>query len=149
MSPIKLQFIDETGEKLLEVSVPFSFGFNVKQIMEAAFVISQKPNPTDPDPFLYTLEYYGYNENPDFAGYLGYEIESFGLDPNNMKATTSNYFWALSIGGNPSKTGAETTFPPPGSIVTWKYTRIPANLEELPPRAKAVHSRRAARAPKN
>src|SRR5580700_1167597 len=146
-APITLQVVDETGKMLVNLTVPFSLGMDVKQIMEAAFVVAQ--TPAIADPFLYTVEFYGYSENPKFPGYLGYEIESIGLTPTGLKPTNDQYYWKLSVNGIDSQTGADTTLPAPGSTVLWTYTPVPANPSQLPPRTKVVQSRRASRAAAN
>src|SRR5580700_11930267 len=139
-APIILQIIDETGQPIhKDLSVPFCIGMSVKQIMEHAFILAQTSNM--PDPFLYTIEYYGYSEVAQFPGYLGYEIESIGTAAS-MKPNNHLYYWELLINGLPSQAGADTTFPGPGSTVRWEYTTIPSNSAALSPRAKVVHSRR-------
>jgi uncharacterized protein DUF4430 len=136
-APIALQIVDENGLKLIELSVPFRLEIDVKQVMEAAFVLNQ--TAATPDPFLYIVEYYGYSESAQFPGYLGYEIESICGKANN-----SQFYWALSINGVVSSTGADTAYPGPGSTVLWQYT--PVHPEALTARAKVVQSRRASRA---
>lgn len=143
-APVSLQAIDENGQKLIDASVPFSLGMDVQQVMEAAFVVAQKT--ATPDPFLYTVEFYGYSEVAAFPGYLGYEIESIGTKATGLKPSNSQFYWKLSLNGIDSNTGADTTFPGPGSIVLWIYTPIPQSPAQLPPRTKVVQDRRAARA---
>jgi hypothetical protein len=143
-APITLQIVDENGRKLIpDLSLPFSIGINVKQTMECAFVLSQ--TAAAPDPFLYTVEYYGYSEIALFPGYLGYEIESIGTKSIGLKPTNNQFYWKLAVNGMASLTGADTTFPGPGSTVLWTYTRIPADSADLPPRTNVVQSRRASR----
>ena len=146
MNPITLQIIDEKGNKLVNASVPFSIGINVQQIMDLAFVAAQSAQL--PDPFLYTVEYYGYSQNPQFPVYLGYEIESIGLNSTGMKPTNAQFYWSLTVNGQASQTGADSTYPPPGSTVVWTYTPISPAAPNLPLRTKEIHSRRAARFPK-
>jgi hypothetical protein len=141
-APITLQIVDENGQSLINLAVPFCFEIDVKQIMECAFVITQ--TSTAPDPFLYTLEYYGYSEAPQFPGYLGYEIESICGRPTNKQ-----FYWSLAVNGVLTSTGADTTLPGPGSTVLWKYTPIPANPDELAARTRVVQSRRASRTAAN
>lgn len=136
--PVTLQVIDENGQTIVDVAVPFSFEIDVIQIMEKAFVLSQTGQ--NPDPFLYTVEYYGYSEAAQYPGYLGYEIESILGKPTNQQL-----YWALSVNGISSTTGADTTLPSPGSKVTWTYTPIPQNPANLTARTRVVHSRRLER----
>ena len=136
-APIALQIVDENAAKLIDLSVPFRLEIDVKEVMEAAFVLNQ--TAAAPDPFLYVVEYYGYSENPQFPGYLGYEIESICGKANN-----SQFYWSLSTNGVVSLTGADTAYPGPGSTVLWEYT--PVKPEALTPRGKVIQSRRASRA---
>jgi hypothetical protein len=142
---IAIQAIDDNGNSIFSYSVPFVMGISVKQVMETAFVFNQLP-PPDTDPFLYTAEYYGYSEDPQFPGYLGYEIEGIGNKTIGILPTNNQYYWNLSINNQDSKTGAETAYPVPGSTVLWKYVAIPANPQDLTARTRVIHSRRAARA---
>lgn len=137
-APFTLRIVDETGKELFNQTVPFEWELDVKQIMERAFVLAQ--TTTTPDPFLYTVEYYGYSEAAQFPGYLGYEIESICGKSNNRQ-----FYWALLINGVPSSEGADSMQPGPGSTVLWQFSPIPANQQELAPRTRAVHLRRAAR----
>jgi hypothetical protein len=137
-TPITLQVIDDKGNTLVDMAVPFRVGIDVQQVMESAFVLAQ--TTATRDPFLYTVEYYGYSEDPQYPGYLGYEIESICSLPTNDLC-----YWALSVSGIISSAGADTTFPGPGSTVLWKYTPIPANPAKLTARARVVQSRRSAR----
>jgi len=142
---IAIQAVDNNGNTIFSYAVPFTLGVSVKQIMENAFVLNQMP-PPDADPFLYTLEYYGYSEDPQFPGYLGYEIEGIGNTATGILPNNNQYYWELLINKQSSKTGAETTYPGPGSAVLWQYVAIPPNPQNLNARTRIIHSRRAARA---
>lgn len=136
-SPINLQIIDENGNQTFSQSVPYEWEMDVKQVMERAFVLSQ--SPATPDPLVYTLQYYGYSETPQFPGYMGYELESIGTKGNNQE-----FFWQLLINGNPSQLGADLEQPAPGSTVVWQYTPIPSNPQQMVPRSSVLHARRVA-----
>src|SRR5580693_5908353 len=137
-SPIALSVVDEKGAVLFQFSVPFGFGMTARQVLEQAFVLGQ--TAAKPDPFVYTLQFFGYSESAQFPGYLGYEIESIGGLMNN-----SQFFWDLLIDGVSSSSGADTTFPNPGGTITWQYTAIPAPPAVIATRSDVLHSRRAAR----
>jgi Domain of unknown function (DUF4430) len=137
-SPIVLRVIDAKGTVLFEYSVPFSFGMTARQVLEQAFVLGQ--TAAQPDPFVYSLQFFGYSESVQFPGYLGYEIESIGGPTNS-----SQFFWDLLIDGVPSSSGADTTYPNPGATVTWQYTAVPAPPAAIATRSDVLHSRRAAR----
>lgn len=135
--PITLRAIDDKGNVLFEYEVPFEFGINAKQLLERAFVLAQRPAKADP--FLYTVEYYGYSQSPQFPGYLGYEIESIANLPGN-----SSFYWDLILDGVSSTTGADTTYPNPGGTIVWQYTPVPA--QPATQRSAVIQSRRTARA---
>jgi Domain of unknown function (DUF4430) len=137
-SPITVSAVDNQRNKLFEYSVPFRFEITARQVLECAFVLAQ--TSAQPDPFVFTLEYFGYSESQQYPGYLGYEIESIG-----QLANTASFYWDLLVDGVPSSHGADTTFPGPGSTVTWQYTAIPPLSGAVSPRASAIQSRRAQR----
>jgi hypothetical protein len=137
-APITIRAVDQHDMELFSFSVPFAFEVSVKQILERAFILGQ--TPAKPDPFLYTLEYFGYSESLQFPGYLGYELERISGLSNDAQ-----YFWSLWINDVASPSGAETTYPGPGSAVLWKYTPLPDNAHDQPGRSGVIHRRRAAR----
>jgi hypothetical protein len=137
-APITLRAVDNNNKKLFQYSVPFQLKISARQVLEHAFVLAQTlPNP---DPFTYTIQYFGYSESSQFPGYLGYEIESIGILANN-----SHFFWDLLVDGVSSPSGADTTYPNPGATVLWQYTAIPATPTALSKRATVIQSRRTAR----
>jgi hypothetical protein len=136
---IKLLVVDNHGAPLFEHAVPFTFELNARQVMEQAFVLAQTAGK--PDPLLFTVEYFGYSESAQFPGYLGYEIVSIANLPNNAQ-----FFWDLLIDNVSSAAGADTTFPGPGSTVTWRYTPVPTSPEAaVTPRTRTVLERAAKR----
>src|SRR5262245_23027587 len=137
-APITIRAVDDKGQELFNYTVPFEFELDVTEVMERAFVIGQTTGK--PDPFLYTVEYFGYSESAQFPGYLGYEIESIARLQSN-----DQFFWSLLINDVPSSSGADTTYPGPGASVLWKYTPVPAAAHEAPGRAGAVHRLRRER----
>ncbi|MGB8354293.1 MAG: DUF4430 domain-containing protein [Chthoniobacteraceae bacterium] len=140
-APISIKAVDQTGREIFNVSVPFTFEIDVKRLIESAFVLAQQPPPANPDPFHYTVGYYGFSEDPRFPGYLGYEIETINGLPTN-----GQFYWQLSVNGVVSTTGADTTLPNPGATVAWNYTPIPQNPADLTSRTQVVHARRSSRA---
>lgn len=138
LAPITVRATDNSNKQLFEYSVPFEFGINARQVLEQAFVIGQAPG--QPDPFVYTLEYFGYSESAQFPGYLGYEIESIGGLANDAK-----FFWDLLVDGISSPSGADTTYPNPGATVLWQYTAIPPTPTDLSKRANLIQRRHGAR----
>lgn len=132
-APITLRIIDEKGKCLHEYVIPFEFGMNVQQLLERAFVAAQ--TTVDADPFLFTLEFFGYSESAQFPGYLGYEVDSIG------SLGTGDHFWDLMLDGISTSTGIDTTFPQPGGTVVLQYTPIPD--APTSPRAAAMQSKKA------
>ena len=118
---------------LFEYVVPFEFGIDAKQLLERAFVLAQAP--AKPDPFVYSVEYYGYSQSAQFPGYLGYEIEAIAGLQNGAQ-----YYWDLILDGVSSASGADTTYPSPGGTVVWQYTPVPQ--QPTSPRSAAVISRK-------
>lgn len=141
--PVTVRAVDNNGKQLFQYSVPFQFNMNARQALETAFAIAQ--SVANPDPFVFTLEYFGYSEYAQYAGYLGYEIESIGVN-GDVLANNTQFFWELLLNGIESPSGADTTHPLPGSTVAWRYTAMPASLSALGGRAKAVFERRSVRA---
>lgn len=141
-APITLRVIDENGNELFSQSVPYEWEIDVKQVMERAFVLSQTPRM--PDPIVYTLQYYGYSEQDQYPGYLGYELESIDTS-SGTKPSNQQYYWQLLINGVSSQGGADSEQPRPGSTVTWKYTPIAQSRDALGQRSKIILSRRLAR----
>lgn len=133
-NPITLRAIDDKNTPLFEYVVPFSMEISARQVLENAFVIGQ--SATKSDPFLYTLEYYGYSESASYPGYLGYEIESIAGLSNNAE-----YYWELLINGVASSSGADTTYPNPGATVIWQYAAIPAAADQQTRRATIIQRR--------
>lgn len=137
-TPIDLSIIDNNGNTLFSASVPFNAGMTARNVLEQAFIGAQ--TAATPDPVDYTLEFFGYSENPQYPGFLGYEIDSLAGLPGNAQ-----FYWELLIGGVMSQTGADTTFPAPGASVTWQYVAIGPALQAASPRAELLHGRREAR----
>jgi hypothetical protein len=138
-SPVQLRVLDSDGSVMLDQSVPFTVGMTAREVLERAFLMAQDSDT--PDPFVFTLRYYGYSQSPQFPGYLGYEIESIGQHGNSPQ-----FFWDLLVDGVPSSTGADTTRPRPGATVAWQYTPVPATPAAVGTRAAHIQGRRAGKA---
>jgi hypothetical protein len=137
-APFSLEILDQNTQQLFSQLVPFEFELSVTHIMERAFALAQTPQ--NADPFVFEVQYYGYSESAQFPVYLGYEIESLCNLSNSAQ-----YYWELLINEVASQVGADLALPPPGATVTWQYTPVPANPQQLTERARAVHARRARR----
>lgn len=141
--PVTIRAITDQNDILFEYRVPFEFEVSAKRLLERAFVLGQVLDKT-PDPFQYTMEYYGYSYNPQLPGYLGYEIESFAKN-NVSYPNTDQFYWELIVDGVASSTGADTAYPNPGGSVVWQYQAIAADAQNLSARSKEIHRRRFAR----
>jgi hypothetical protein len=108
------------------------------QVLEAGFVLAQTPD--NPDPFVFTTEYYGFSESAQYPGFLGYEIETI-----RTRANTSENYWDPLIDGVPSHHGADTTYPNPGGSITWRYVSVSSTADQSKSGAKVVKSRRTLR----
>jgi hypothetical protein len=139
LAGVTFKIQDERGKVIFTKDVPFEFEMNVIQLMERAFVLAQTVKT--PDPFQYTLQYYGYSKTPGFPGYLGYEIEQVnGLPPVDAQ---SDYYWALWIDNQLCLEGAGTIRPDFGSTVSLRYTKIKGGAANLPARTSAILARKA------
>jgi len=140
MEPIIIEAYDDDDNKIFSYAVDFDWEINVEQLLERAF--AEQQSAENPDPFTYTVEYYGYSQSAAFPGYLGYELESI-----NGFNTASDFYWSLSVNGQTSPSGIDTTFPNPGSTVTFRYTATgAATRHEVGSRLKVIQERRAVRA---
>ncbi|MHA6908138.1 DUF4430 domain-containing protein [Ralstonia pseudosolanacearum] len=137
MSTITIQAYDDSNNRLFSYQVGFAFEINVQQLLQLAFVNAQ--SASQPDPFSYTLEYYGYSQSAQYPGYLGYELESI-----NAFDADANHYWALAVNGQPSPSGIDTTFPNPGATVTLTYQTVTSKSLSANSRQKAIQERRAA-----
>lgn len=138
MSAITIKAYDDDNNQLFSYQVGFEFEINVQQLLQLAFVKGQSAG--QPDPFGYTLEYYGYSQSTQYPGYLGYELESI-----NTFDADANHYWELAVNGQPSPSGIDTTFPNPGATVTLTYQTVTTKSLAANSRLKAIQERRAAR----
>jgi hypothetical protein len=136
--PVTLSIIANDGTTLIEQAVPFELKMSSRDVLERAFVILQ--TTASADPFFFTLQYYGYSEDAQLPGYLGYEIESFAKSgvnyPNNAQ-----FYWDLIVDGITSMSGADTSYPNPGGTVLWQYTAMPSATTAPNKRAALFQSR--------
>jgi len=139
MHRITLQALDENGVNLFSYEVAHTPRMNVQTLLEHAFVQHQKDDPASPDPFRFLLSYYGYSMDPDYPGYLGYELESIDSRQSDMQ-----HYWELSINGTPSTSGIDSTYPAPGDIVMFRFVAMTAKRGMQNRRVAHIAGRRAA-----
>lgn len=139
-NPVSLRIVDNHGTELVNSAVPFEPNMSARQVLERAFILAQ--TPANPDPFVFTLQYYGYSEAAPFPGYLGYEIESFGTKQTGNLPNNAQFYWDLIVDGVSSSSGADTSYPNPGGTVLWQYTPVPAAPAAPSKRLTLVQRRR-------
>jgi hypothetical protein len=138
-APFTLRVVDANGNQIFTQTVPFEFELTVTQIMERAFVLSQTAANHDPLPFQ--LQYYGYSEDPQFPGYLGYEVESLC----NIASNPANGYWELLIDQQVSNEGADSMRPRAGAEILWQFVPAARGGEPRSARGRVIHERRAQR----
>jgi len=109
MDNITLQIADFS----ITVAVPYLGPINAHSLLDQGFV--QLQTSTNADPFLYTVEYFGYSQSG--FGYLGYELESI----NSEKNGTNDYYWSLAINGAAASVGMDSVWLNPGDVASWTY----------------------------
>jgi len=135
MKPVKIDAVDDKGHKLFSFRVELTSRLSVQSLLDKTFIEHQRPKR--PDPFNFTVSYFGYSKNKKFPGYLGYEIDSI----EDFKSSVSAY-WSVSINSIPASHGIDTTFPGPGDTVTLRFIRIAARDTGRNARESAIISRR-------
>ncbi len=142
-SPVTIEAFDDNNNQLFSYQVPFTWQVTVQELLEQAYILNQ--TAAQPDPFLYTLEYFGYSQSAQFPGFLGYELESI-----NGLQTGGNFYWSLSVNGNLSPSGIDTTYPNPGATVTLQFTNFStAPAHAATQRARTIQDLRLQRSSKS
>jgi hypothetical protein len=109
---------------------------NVRELMEATFVLLQTAQ--NPDPFKFTLEYYGYDYFQGVTNYLGYFIVSIGT-----YASTANGYWDLYVNGQASTVGIDTYLVQPNDKIELKWITTPPTPTTMAARMHQAKARRA------
>jgi hypothetical protein len=112
---------------------------NARELIEETFVQFQSTQV--PDPFLYTIDYYGYSQ--EGYGYLGYEIESIG---SYVNGANDNY-WVLYVNGSAASVGIDSYWVRPNDQVELLYQNFGAVAnQDATTRLQHVQTRRTSRA---
>src|SRR5258708_36993377 len=69
-----------------------------RELVEATFI--QLQTDKNPDPFKFTIDYFGYDHYQGVTSYLGY----FNVSVNQF-VTDANNYWDLYVDGKPSQVG--------------------------------------------
>jgi hypothetical protein len=115
----------------------------VRELIEAAFV--QLQTAAQPDPFVFTIDYYGFDYFQGDTSYLGYFIVSIGTKGGQTYASGANSYWELPVNNTPSDVGMDSRLVKPNDQVRLEwYTPPPAaDAKGIGGRVQNVRSRRA------
>jgi hypothetical protein len=133
---VVIEALESSGKTIFKHTVPAGLRLSVRSLLEHAFVESQ--TSASPEPFRFSLEYFGFSKTAAFHGYLGYELESIG----ELRSEPAAY-WSFSLNGRPSDRGIDSTYPGPGDRVTFQYVTTAGTGRTA--REAVIISRRAAR----
>jgi hypothetical protein len=112
---------------------------SARELMEETFV--QMQSSQTPDPFLYTIEYYGYSQ--DGFGYLGYEVERI----NGVENGTNDNYWILYINGSFASVGMDSYLVKPNDQIEFQYINFGTVTEPTTAaRLQSIQTLRAGRA---
>jgi Domain of unknown function (DUF4430) len=109
---------------------------NVRELIEATFV--QLQTAQHPDPFKFTIEYYGYDYYQGILNYLGYFIVSI-----NQYASTPSAYWDLYVNGKSSQIGMDSYLIQPNDQIELKWIITPPVPASMAARIQRVKARRA------
>ena len=109
-----------------------------RELVEATFV--QLQTNQHPDPFNFTIGYFGYDHYQGVTSYLGYFIVSI-----NQFVTGANNYWDLYINGNPSQIGMDSYLVQPNDQVELKWITVPPSAQGVAAQVQRVQARRATR----
>jgi len=137
--PISLKMLDADGASIFQGKVDFTPGMTARDALEQAFIENQSSESADP--FAVSFAFFGYSYAAQYPGYLGYEVEGFGVDMKHLLVNNDGFYWELYIDDQVAQVGADLTLPQPGGSLTWRYTPVAA---ALPTSLRAViHARRS------
>jgi hypothetical protein len=107
-----------------------------RELIEATFV--QLQTDQNPDPFKFTIDYFGYDHYQGVTSYLGYFIVSI-----NQYVTGANNYWDLYVNGNPSQVGMDSYLVQPNDQIELKWIPVAAGAQGAAAHVQRVHARRA------
>jgi hypothetical protein len=117
-------------------TVNLSTEMSVRELIEATFV--QLQTAQNPDPFKFTIDYFGYDYYQGVTSYLGYFIVSIG-----NYISSANTYWDLYVNGQPSQIGMDSRLVQPGDQVLLKWITTPPPPASMAARIQRVKARRA------
>lgn len=107
-----------------------------RQLIEAVFV--QFQTDASPDPFKFTIDYFGYDHYQGVTTYLGYFIVSI----NDLVSDANNY-WDLVVNSKPASLGMDSYLVQPGDRVELKWITAPAASKGIAGPIQRARTRRA------
>jgi uncharacterized protein DUF4430 len=107
-----------------------------RELVEAVFV--QLQTDQNPDPFKFTISYYGYDHYQGVTSYLGYFIVSI-----NQYVTGATNYWDLYVNGKASMVGMDSYLVQPNDQIELKWITVPASGQGVAARVQRVQARRA------
>jgi hypothetical protein len=118
---------------LNQTAVNLQTEMTAREFFEAAFV--QLQTDQNPDPFKFTIDYFGYDHYQGVTSYLGYFIVSI-----DQYVTSANNYWDLYVNGNPSQVGMDSYLVRPNDQVELKWITVGPEAQGVA--AQRVHTRR-------
>ncbi len=110
-----------------------------RELIEGAFV--QLQTDQNPDPFKFTIDYFGYDHYQGVTSYLGYFIVSI-----DQYVTGANNYWDLYVNGNPSQVGLDSYLVQPNDQIELRWIAVGPEAQGVAAHVQRVQTRRQSRA---
>lgn len=109
-----------------------------RELVERTFV--QLQTDQTPDPFKFTIDYFGYDHYQGVTSYLGYFIVSVDKYVSGPAA-----YWDLYVNGKASQVGMDSYLVQPNDDIELKWISIPTDSQGVGGRVQRVQARRSSR----
>ncbi len=116
-------------------TMPLQSELSARELVEGTFV--QLQTDQTPDPFKFTIDYFGYDHYQGVTSYLGYFVVSI----NNFVSGPDAY-WDLYVNGKPSQVGMDSYLVQPNDKIELKWISIPTGPQGVGARVQRVQARR-------
>ena len=115
----------------------------VRELVEAAFV--QLQTSSAHDPFIFTIDYFGFDYFQGDASYFGYFIVSIGKKGGQTYASSNTSYWELLVNDVASDLGMDSRLVKPNDPVRLEWYTPPAAgaVKGIGGRIQSLKSRRA------
>ena len=128
--------IDNNILPTLSLDLPAEF--TARDLVEAAFIKLQTDQK--PDPFKFTIDYFGYDHYQGVNSYLGYFVVSI-----DQYVTGASNYWDLYVNGKASAVGMDSYLVQPNDVVELKWIAVPAGpTSGVAAKVQRVQERRVA-----